>query len=433
LEELFVDSSTDLTPTSPYKPTRESRDPVLLLEDLQTLYLSSSNTPSLQSQDFDTEEEDLWSASQLHRSLKKKKQSEGSASSTTADYESELQNIMNTTWNTNAIPNMADHNNLIRAKTYTNSSRYNRQEPQVPVPPPRNAVDLSSMYYEQPSNFYQPYHNFQAFNNPNMFNNSTEQMNNGQYMPFNQQPYSNQYQNNARGGDESGMNPSLNPYATEFNPFSPNQPKQQHAQHYKEEFSTDYSNEYRAPVRHAAPIPIRQASEESNPVIDIPEGAVTLTMPQIYLGKFMMNRTEYESKYSVNITTNSKDGGYLIIITGERAAEAGADVEKMWKEEPITSCENITEGKHIIKVAPDRYEGVVCVPLEYYNILLAKRNQVESKHKVRILVVPIKDHNRYRAVIRANKKQTATEAADDLETLVMSSDPAAPAEPASTS
>ena len=41
-------------------------------------------------------------------------------------------------------------------------------------------------------------------------------------------------------------------------------------------------------------------------------------MPHVYLGKFMMNRSEFENKYGVSITTNSKDGGYLIIITGKR-------------------------------------------------------------------------------------------------------------------
>ena len=30
----------------------------------------------------------------------------------------------------------------------------------------------------------------------------------------------------------------------------------------------------------------------------------------------MMNRAEFESKFGVSLTTNSKDGGYLIIITG---------------------------------------------------------------------------------------------------------------------
>jgi len=346
---------------------------------------------------------------------------------------------MNTTWNNNSAPNMANHNNLIRAKTYTNSSRYNR-DPQVPVQPPRNAVDLPSMYFDQQNSFYQPYpHNYQH----------QRGMNNGQYMPFNQQQqYNSPYQTNNLGGDQGGMNPALNPYAIEFNPNQFGAPQQQqppqHQQysnhssnepiHYKDEFSTDYSNEYKAPPpRHTPHVPVlRQPSEESNPVIEIPEGAATLIMPHIYLGKFMMNRADYESKYSVAITTNSKDGGYLIIITGERAEEASLDVEKMWKEEPITTSDNITEGKHIIKVAPDRYEGVVCVPLAYYNTLLSKRNQVESKHKVRILVKLLQEHQRYRAVIRANKKQTATEATDELEELVMSTDVAAETPAAST-
>ena len=43
---------------------------------------------------------------------------------------------------------------------------------------------------------------------------------------------------------------------------------------------------------------------------------MTILMPHVYLGKFMMNRAEYESKHGVHITTNSKDGGYLIVITG---------------------------------------------------------------------------------------------------------------------
>lgn len=237
---------------------------------------------------------------------------------------------------------------------------------------------------------------------------------------------------------------NLNPYATEFNPFptgtgnSTSNHRNPYTTsnstepaHYKDEFSTEYSNEYKTTSRHAnnndtvTMVP-RQHSEESNPVIEVPEGAVTLTMPHVYLGKFMMNRAEYESKYGVAITTNSKDGGYLIIITGEKPEEAGKEVEMMWNEEPITSSDNITEGKHVIKVAPDRYEGVVCVPTEYYQALLDKRNTVESKHKVRILIKQLQAHNRYRAVIRANKKETAKEAADDLETLIMSSEPAEP-------
>ena len=42
------------------------------------------------------------------------------------DYARELQEIMNTTWNTNGMPAMQEHGNVTRAKTYTNSGRYNR-------------------------------------------------------------------------------------------------------------------------------------------------------------------------------------------------------------------------------------------------------------------------------------------------------------------
>lgn len=343
------------------------------------------------------------------------------------------------------MPAMQEHGNVTRAKTYTNSGRYNRSGDQQRsnMSGGHNQVDLNSMYYEQNS-FYQPYPasgHYNQFNSPNMYNNS-ESMNNGQYMPYNsqnqqqqQQSYSNNYQNN-----EGMMN--LNPYATEFNPFpavnntsnnrsSYNQPSEPH---YKEEFTTEYSNDHKFMSRHQPnnhPVPIRQESEDSNPVIEVPEGAVTLTMPHVYLGKFMMNRSEFEKKYGVSITTNSKDGGYLIIITGDKAEEASQEVEMMWKEEPITSSDNITEGKHVIKVAPDRYEGVVCVPTEYYQQLLAKRNAVESKHKVRILIKQLQAHNCYRAVIRAGKKTTAGEAADELETLVMSSDTAESTPPSS--
>ena len=41
-----------------------------------------------------------------------------------------------------------------------------------------------------------------------------------------------------------------------------------------------------------------------------------LKMPQVYLGKFIMNMKDYQDKYGVSMTTNSRDGGYLIIITG---------------------------------------------------------------------------------------------------------------------
>jgi len=448
LEELFVDPSIKLDSISPIKC--ELKDPVRLLEDLETIYLSSNDTPSLNSlETVDVEEEELWSANQLNRALRKRKEDPGPSSSsnlppTRPDYAKELQEIMNTTWNSNGMPAMQEHGNVTRAKTYTNSGRYNRGgEQQRANMSGGHNVDLNSMYYDQ-SSFYQPYPGsgpFNQFNSPNMFNNS-ESMNNGQYMPYNSQtqqqqpPFSNNYQNN-----EGMMN--LNPYATEFNPFHAtnntsnnrssfnNQPSEST---YKEEFSTEYNNDYKSASRHQGnnhSVPVRQESEDSNPVIEIPEGAVTLTMPHVYLGKFMMNRSEFEGKYGVSITTNSKDGGYLIIITGDRADEASKEVEMMWKEEPITSSDNITEGKHVIKVAPDRYEGVVCVPTEYYQALLAKRNTVESKHKVRILIKQLQAHNCYRAVIRAGKKTTASEAADDLETLVMSSDPAESTQPSS--
>lgn len=450
MEELFVDPSIDLDSISPLK--RELKDPVRLLEDLETIYLSSNDTPSINSLDtVDVEEEELWSANQLNRAIRKKREDPGPSSSSNLpparpDYAKELQDIMNTTWNSNGMPAMQEHGNVTRAKTYTNSGRYNRgggeqQRTNMSGGGGGHNVDLNSMYYDQNS-FYQPYPGAQPgfnhqYNNPNMFSNS-ESMNNGQYMPYNnqtqpQQPYSNNYQNN-----EGIMN--LNPYATEFNPFhaannAPNNRSYQSSEAtYKEEFSTEYNNDYKSATRHQGnnhAVPVRQESEESNPVIEIPEGAVTLTMPHVYLGKFMMNRSEFEGKYGVSITTNSKDGGYLIIITGERAEEASKEVEMMWKEEPITSSENITEGKHVIKVAPDRYEGVVCVPTEKYQVLLAKRNDVESKHKVRILIKQLQAHNCYRAVIRAGKKTTASEAADDLETLVMSSDPAETTQPSS--
>ena len=40
----------------------------------------------------------------------------------------------------------------------------------------------------------------------------------------------------------------------------------------------------------------------------------------------------------------------MISWSGEKAEEASREVEMMWKEEPITSSDNITEGKHVIKV-----------------------------------------------------------------------------------
>eukprot|EP00116_Pleurobrachia_bachei_P016722 sb/3476984/ len=83
------------------------------------------------------------------------------------------------------------------------------------------------------------------------------------------------------------------------------------------------------------------------------------------------------------------------------------------------------------QVAPDRYEGVVCIPSEHSQILLDKRNTVETTHKVRILIKQLHDCGVYRAVIRANKKQTASDAADDLENIVLTTakeaDAAAPA------
>lgn len=442
MEELFVDPSANLDSISPIPC--DLKDPVRLLEDLETIYLSSNDTPSLNSQDtVDAEEEDLWSANQLNKALRKKKENPGPSSvkklpASRPDYAKELQEIMNTTWNTNGMPGMQEHGNVTRAKTYTNSGRYNRgmDQQRGNMSASHNQVDLQSMYYDQNS-FYPPYHgstgHYGQFNSPGMFNNS-ETMNNGQYMPYSNQtqqpqqpPLSNNYQNN------DGMM-HLNPYATEFNPYpvvnnSSNRSSHNHSEpHYKEEFSTEYNHDYKSVSRHPPnnhhAVPIRQESEESNPVIEIPEGAVTLTMPHVYLGKFMMNRSEFENKYGVSITTNSKDGGYLIIITGEKAEEASREVEMMWKEEPITSSDNITEGKHVIKVAPDRYEGVVCVPTDRYQTLLAKRNAVESKHKVRILIKQLQAHNCYRAVIRAGKKTTAGEAADELETLVMSTETA---------
>jgi len=358
---------------------------------------------------------------------------------------------MSTTWNSTpnctnpGAPSMPgnDHGNQLRAKTYTNSNRYNRggsnhQGGMEPEHPPtsmsQNPVDLPSMYYDQNNNFYppppqQPSYGgnsaYQApYSNPNMFNNSD----NCQYMAFNQhqQPYNNQYQST-----EQGMMNNLNPYAHEFSPYPVNNVPNHHHHHqyknnssapthYKEEFSSDYS-EYKIPAHtpHSAPPP-RPYIEEVSPVIEIPEGAVTLIMPHVYLGKFMMNRAEFESKYGVRLTTNSKDGGYLIIITGEKAAEAAKEVEMMWNE-PITNSDEITEGKHVIKVAPDRYEGVLCIPTESYQKLIDRRNAVESKHKVRILLKHLPAHNCYRVIIRAAKRDTALEATDELETSVISS------------
>jgi len=240
----------------------------------------------------------------------------------------------------------------------------------------------------------------------------------------------------------------LNPYANEFNPvfnapqnnnhnhyangppsYAPPQYQNHHQQHHQQH------HQGRGGVRHYKEPREQQPNRRSyavqieapdEPTSEIPEGATTVNMPHIYLGKFMMSRADFEKEHGVVITTRSQDGGYLIIIVGDKAAEAGAELEKMWNEEPIRSSDDITEGKVIIKVAPDRWEGVVCFPMEHYAKLLAKRNEVETKHKVRILVKFLPDHSRYRATIRANKKELATEAADDLETLIMAPDPTPP-------
>ena len=45
---------------------------------------------------------------------------------------------------------------------------------------------------------------------------------------------------------------------------------------------------------------------------------------------------------------------------------------------------------------------------------------------MRILVKFLPDHSRYRATIRANKKELATEASDDLEALIMEPDATPP-------
>lgn len=65
------------------------------------------------------------------QALRKKKENPGPSSvkklpASRPDYAKELQEIMNTTWNTNGMPGMQEHGNVTRAKTYTNSGRYNR-------------------------------------------------------------------------------------------------------------------------------------------------------------------------------------------------------------------------------------------------------------------------------------------------------------------
>ena len=65
------------------------------------------------------------------QALKEKKVNPGPSSaenlpSSRPDYARELQEIMNTTWNSNGMPAMQEHGNATRAKTYTNSGRYNR-------------------------------------------------------------------------------------------------------------------------------------------------------------------------------------------------------------------------------------------------------------------------------------------------------------------
>jgi hypothetical protein len=457
---LFVDPSVDLEQISPYK--RENRDPKVLLGDLETLYLSSTDTPSLHSQEGpDSDEEDLRSARHLKKSLKRKDRerrekqvatqvsisdvsklhteaiesahcssetivapdlSDTTETEAEHDYEQELREIMSAAWNANGLPQqqMGVENHG--------------------APPPANPVDLQSMYFDQSQS---PYYGSPSFAAPQVtpfasppYPNSYSNMSNGQYLPYSQQPPNFQYQNS----DPSGLR-NLNPYACEFNPNQfgapPAAPPQSVRQSNPYMNNNDHGNyketDYKQRSAEPAPYAKRHISDDDNTPIEIPDGAITLTMPHVYLGLFIKSRSEYEDKYDVSITTNSKDGGYLIIITGDRASEAAKEMELIWNDEPITSSENIVEGKHVIKVAPDRFEGVVCVPAEYHQILLDKRNEVESKHKVRILTKHLPDVSRYRAVIRAPKKSIANDAADDLETLVLSEDPHVPEPPTPTS
>ena len=71
--------------------------------------------------------------SHLHhlQALRDKKVNPGPSSasnlpSSRSDYAQQLQEIMNTTWNSNGMPAMQEHGNVTRAKTYTNSGRYSR-------------------------------------------------------------------------------------------------------------------------------------------------------------------------------------------------------------------------------------------------------------------------------------------------------------------
>lgn len=321
-----------------------------------------------------------------------------------------------------------------------------------------NNLDLASLYFNTPQ---QP----QQYPQSNYFAGGQQQQRRGRGGSYNRSQYSNgggQYNNGwSSQGQEShnqqmhysrgpGMYTSqnepegkLNPYANEFNPvfnapqnnhnhyangppsYAPPQYQNHHQQHHQQQHHPrgQYKEREQQPNRRSYAVQI-EAPEE--PTSEIPEGATTVNMPHIYLGKFMMSRGDFETEHGVTITTKSQDGGYLIIIVGEKAAEAGAELEKMWNEEPIRSSDDIIEGKVIIKVAPDRWEGVVCFPMEHYAKLLAKRNEVETKHKVRILVKFLPDHSRYRATIRANKKELATEASDDLEALIMEPDATPP-------
>ena len=94
-----------------------------------------------------------------------------------------------------------------------------------------------------------------------------------------------------------------------------------------------------------------------SPSLQIPEGAVTLIMPHVYLGKFMMNRAEFESKYGVRLTTNSKDGGYLIIITGWFHYCHVAVITLGWYHYRVVSLYNILQ-QRITYHVKNRWNGV---------------------------------------------------------------------------
>eukprot|EP00116_Pleurobrachia_bachei_P008405 sb/3468667/ len=116
-----------------FKITQQGcRDPIKLIEDLETLYLSSNtdvlSTPSTS----EFEEANLWSASQLHKELKSSKGKNKTPSTATSNYE--LQEIMNTAWSNNTSmgggppPPGQDQASVMRSKTYTNTNRYSNRD-----------------------------------------------------------------------------------------------------------------------------------------------------------------------------------------------------------------------------------------------------------------------------------------------------------------